>query len=329
MPKTIKKLAPEAGRTDTEGLRAYDADALAKCAADARQPWWRRRACVEAPAGRVPERRVAELIACVQVTGDVSEVRIALLRLLADRPELLPWLRHEDRQQDGAYGMAEAVLGTRGALGDLTAAGALATLAFDLWRSRREIGEAGLNALVARHGLEAVLAELGGDRPEDRSTAVRLRDRAGEDVTDALADPDRQVAFRAQELLTDPERLRGHLAGAPTEEAKLWAVYALHRLTENADETRKLYEELGRPASRSPAWTRNCARRSSTSTGGGARSGAIRDGGSKPCARSRRRPSTRTSSCGGPRPHSPPRASRRSPRSPAVSTKGRGTVRST
>ncbi|WP_327381395.1 hypothetical protein [Streptomyces sp. NBC_01207] len=247
MAKTIKKLTPEAGRTDTAGLRACDADALAKCAADAAQPWWRRQACAEALAGRVPERRVPRLIACVQDTGDVSHVRIALLGLLADRPELLPWLRHEDRQQDGAYGMAEAVLGARGALGDLTAVGALATLAFSPWRHRRETGEAGLDALAARHGAQAVLAELDGARPEDRSTGVRLRHRAGEDVTDAVADPDRAVAYRAQAFLTDPERLRGHLAGAPTEEAKLWTVYALHRLTDDTAETRRLYEELGRP----------------------------------------------------------------------------------
>lgn len=58
MAKTIKKLTPEAGRTDAEALRAYDADALARCVADAKQPWWRRAACVEALAGRVPERRV-------------------------------------------------------------------------------------------------------------------------------------------------------------------------------------------------------------------------------------------------------------------------------
>ncbi|MGW2581077.1 hypothetical protein ACWCYZ_07015 [Streptomyces virginiae] len=247
MAKTIKKLTPEAGRTDAAGLRAYDADALARCVADAKQPWWRRAACVEALAGRVPERRVGRLIACVQDTDDVSHVRVALLGLLSDRPELLPWLRHEDRQQDGKYGMAEAVMGARGALGDLTAAGALATLAFDLWRGRRETGEAGIDGLVARHGVEAVPAQLGAARPEDRSLAVRLRDRAGEDVTDALADPDPQVAFRAQELLTDPQRLRGSLAEAPTEEAKLWAAYALHRLTEDIDETRRLYEELGRP----------------------------------------------------------------------------------
>ncbi|WP_405527246.1 hypothetical protein OG592_06100 [Streptomyces avidinii] len=247
MPKTIKMLSPEAGRTDTAGLRGYDADALAKCVADAAQPWWRRRACVEALAGRVPERRVADLIARVQDTGDVSEVRIALLKLLADRPELLPWLRHEDRHQDSSYGMAEAVLGARGALGDLTAAGALSALAFGPWRHRREIGEAGLDRLAARYGAEAVLAELDEGRPEDRSSGVRMRHHVGEDVTDALADPDRTVAYRAQEFLTDPERLRGYLAGAPTGEAKLWAVYALYRMTDDVAETRRLYEESGRP----------------------------------------------------------------------------------
>ncbi|MFF4452581.1 hypothetical protein [Streptomyces goshikiensis] len=247
MSKTITMLCPEAGRTDTAGLRGFDADALVECVADVAQPWWRRRACAEALAGRVPERGAGALIACVRNTGDVSEVRIALLRLLADRAELLPWLLHEDRQQDSAYGMAEAFLKARGALGDLTAAGALATLAFSPWRHRRETGEAGLDELVERHGAGTVLAELGGARPEDRSIGVRLRERAGEDVTDALADPDPGVAYRAQALLTDPERLRGYLAQAPTEQAKLWAVYALHRLTGDVAETRTLYEELGRP----------------------------------------------------------------------------------
>ncbi|MFG2712350.1 hypothetical protein ACGFX2_17620 [Streptomyces goshikiensis] len=247
MSKTITMLCPEAGRTDTAGLRGFDADALVECAADVAQPWWRRRACAEALAGRLPERGAGALIACLRNTGDVSEVRIALLRLLADRAELLPWLRHEDRHQDNAYGMAEAFLQARGALGDLTAAGALATLAFSPWRHRRETGEAGLDELAERYGAEAVLAALGGARPEDRSLGVRLRERAGEDVTDALADPDPGVAYRAQALLTDPERLRGYLAEAPTEDAKLWAVYALHRLTDDVAETRKLYEELGRP----------------------------------------------------------------------------------
>ncbi|MFJ3833283.1 hypothetical protein ACIPWI_35805 [Streptomyces sp. NPDC090046] len=247
MPTTIKTLSPEVGRIDTAGLRGYDADALAKCALDAGQPWWRRKACAEALAGRVPQRRVAQLTACLQDTGDVGTVRIALLHLLADRTQLLPWLQHEDRGQDSSYGMAEAVLEARSALGDLTAVGALSTLAFAPWRHRREIGEAGLDELTARHGAEAVLARLDAARPEDRSVIVRMRRHAGEDVTDALADPDRGVAYRAQEFLADPVRLRGALAAAPTEEAKLWAVYALHRLTDDNAETRHLYEELGRP----------------------------------------------------------------------------------
>lgn len=247
MPTTIETLSPEAGRTDTAGLRGYDADALARCAADTAQPWWRRRDCARALAGRVPERRVAGLFACVQDVCDVSSVRIALLELLGDRPELLPWLRHEDRLQEDGYGVSEAVLRARGTLGDRTAARALATLAFSPWRHRRETGETGLDALAARHGVGAVLAELGADRPEDRSIGVRMRHRAGEDVTGALADPDRGVAYRAQALLTDPERLRGYLAVAPTEEAKLWAAYALHRLTGDAAETRRAYEALGRP----------------------------------------------------------------------------------
>ncbi|MFD9357749.1 hypothetical protein [Streptomyces sp. NPDC060031] len=247
MPKTIETLSPEAGRADTAGLRGYDADAVARCAADAAEPWWRRKACAEALAGRVPEQRVAELVTCVQDTGDAGSVRIALLELLADRPELLPWLRDEERLRESAYGMPEAVLRARGALGDRTAAGALATLAFSPWRHRREIGEAGLDELAARYGLEAVLAQLGGARPEDRAFGVRMRHRAGEDVTDALADPDRGVAHLALTLLTDPVRLRGYLAEAPTQEAKLWAAYALHRLTDDIAETRGVYEALGRP----------------------------------------------------------------------------------
>ncbi|MGW6709401.1 hypothetical protein ACWGDE_31570 [Streptomyces sp. NPDC054956] len=247
MPKTIETLTPEAGRTDTEGLRGHDADSLARYVADTAQPWWRRRACAQALAGRVPRQRVAELIECVRDAGDVAEVRIALLDLLADRPELLPWLRHEDRIREGSYGVPEAVLKTRAALGDRTAVGALATLAFSQWRRERETGEAGLDALAARHGVEAVLAELDGARPEDRAIGVRLRGLAGEDVTDALTDPDRGVAHRAQALLTDPERLRGYLAGAPTVEAKLWALYALHGLTGDTAETRRAYEALGRP----------------------------------------------------------------------------------
>ncbi|QNE23472.1 hypothetical protein [Streptomyces sp. INR7] len=243
----IKTLTPEAGRIDAAGLRAYDADRLARCAVDRAEPWWRRTACAEALTGRVPQARLGALLACVRDTGDTGTVRKALLGVLSDRAELLPWLRHEDRRREEAYGMPEAVLRARGALGDLTAAAELATLAFSHWWTRRAVGDAGLDALVERYGAEAVLAELAGGRPEDRATAVRLRDRAGGDVIDALADPDPAVAHLAQSLLTCPDRVRAYLAGAPTPDAALWAAYALHRLTGDAAQTRAVYESLGRP----------------------------------------------------------------------------------
>ncbi|MFF8264648.1 hypothetical protein [Streptomyces virginiae] len=243
----IKTLTPEAGRIDAAGLRACDADRLARCAVDRAEPWWRRTACVEALTGRVPQARLGELLACVRDTGDTGTVRKALLGVLSDRAELLPWLRHEDRGREEAYGMPEAVLRARGALGDLTAAAELATLAFSHWWTRRAVGDAGLDALAERYGAEAVLAELAGGRPEDRAAAVRMRDRAGGDVVDALADPDPAVAHVAQSLLTCPDRIRAYLAGAPTPDAALWAAFALHRLTGDAAQTRAVYEALGRP----------------------------------------------------------------------------------
>ncbi|MEU6298070.1 hypothetical protein [Streptomyces erythrochromogenes] len=243
----IRTLTPDAGRIDADGLRAYDADRLARCAVDPGQPWWRRKACAEALAGRVPQARMGELLACVRDTEDNGTIRKVLLGLLSDRAELLPWLRHEDRRREEAYGMPEAVLRARGALGDLTAAAELATLAFSPWWTRRAVGEAGLDALVDRHGTAAVLAGLAGGRPEDRAVAVRMRDRAGEDVTDALADPDPGVAHLAQSLLTSPDRIRAYLDGAPTAAAALWAAYALHRLTGDAAPARAVYEAFGRP----------------------------------------------------------------------------------
>ncbi|WP_030761509.1 hypothetical protein [Streptomyces sp. NRRL F-2664] len=243
----ITSLTPEAGRTDAAALRAYDADLLARCAVDRGQPWWRRTACAQALAGRVPQARLDELLACVRDPGDTGTVRKALLGVLSDRAELLPWLRHEDRRQEEAYGMPEAVLRARGALGDLTAAGELATLAFSHWGSWRAVGEAGLDALSDRYGSQAVLAELADGRPEDRAVAVRVRHRAGADVVDALADPDPGVAHLAQSLLTCPDRIRAYLAGAPTADAALWAAYALHRLTGDAAQTRAVNTALGRP----------------------------------------------------------------------------------
>ncbi|WP_354637733.1 hypothetical protein [Kitasatospora camelliae] len=245
--RTIEKLLPDVGRMDTAGLREVRAEDLARYVGASRHAWWRRRACVAALAGRVPERRVEELLVRIRDPREVAEVRIALLDLLGDRAELLPWLRHEDRRQEGAYGLREALLKARGRLGDLTAARELATLAASPWRHVEAAGEAGLDGLVERVGAAAVLAELGEERPEDRVFRILTRYRADEDVTDALADPDRSVAFLAQRLQSDPARLRAYLGEAPTVEAALWAAYALYGLTDDAAETRLIHGELGRP----------------------------------------------------------------------------------
>ncbi|MFG2639600.1 hypothetical protein ACGFYP_01240 [Streptomyces sp. NPDC048370] len=245
--RSIETLIPQVGRDDTAGLREVDAEELARYVADSAHPWWRRVPCVVALSGRVPERYVPELTARIQDPDDTSEVRRALLDLLADRAELLPWLRHEDRRADTSYGMAEAFLKARGLLGDRSAARELATLAASPWQRVSDAGEAGLDGLVDRYGPEAILAELGVERPEDRAFRVLTRYRADEDVTDALADPDRGVAYLAQSLATDADRLRAYLDEAPTTEAKVWAAYALYRLTEDEAETRAVYERLGRP----------------------------------------------------------------------------------
>lgn len=246
--RNIEMLVPSASKADTVGLLALDAGELARYVADPAHPWWRRRSCVLALAGRVPERYAAELIARVRDPDDVAEVRIALLDLLADRAaELLPWLKHEDRRNERSYAMPEAILKARGLFGDRSAAPELVTLAASPWPHRRTAGEAALDALVTRYGVEEILADIGVGRPEDRAFRVRMRHRAGADVTDALADRDHGVAYLAQSLLTDPVRLRGYLGDAPTTDAALWAGYALHRLTGDAAETRAVYESLGRP----------------------------------------------------------------------------------
>lgn len=253
--RSIEKLVPRPGGEDGARLRGVAPDRLARYAADPQRPWWRRRPCVLALAGRVPAQRVDALVARLRDPDDVAEVRIVLLDLLADRADesggvgradLLSWLRHPDRR-DERYGVAEAVLRARGVLGDLTAVPELTTLAASPWRHRAVLGEAGLDALVDRYGPERVLAGIGEERPEDRAFRILTRHRADEDVTDALADPDREVAFLARSLLGDPERIRRYLAGAPTVEAALWAAYALYGLTDDAAETRAVHAALGRP----------------------------------------------------------------------------------
>ncbi|MFE1957776.1 hypothetical protein [Streptomyces sp. NPDC059479] len=150
--RNIEMLVPDAGQTDAAALREIDAGELARYVADPAYPWWRRRPCALALAGRVPEQHVAGLIARVRDPDDVAEVRIALLDLLAGRAELLPWLKHEDRENERSYGVPEAILKARGMLGDRSAARELATLATSPWQDWRAVGEAGLDALVTRYG---------------------------------------------------------------------------------------------------------------------------------------------------------------------------------
>ncbi|MFG2333974.1 hypothetical protein ACGFMM_30750 [Streptomyces sp. NPDC048604] len=247
MPEDIETLIPSAGQADTDALRTYDAEELARYAAEPSHPWWRRKPCVEALAGRVPQTWTGALLDRVRDVEDEGEVRKALLELVGDRPELLPWLRDEDRRHEKSYGMPEAFLATRGRIGDITAAEELAVLAASPWRRSEEAGEAALDALVERHGLQAVLDRLGEERPEDRLFRLRMRYRADQDVTYALADPDRMVAHLAHRVVHGADELRDFLTRAPTTESKLWAILALYERTDDPDETRRLYEALGSP----------------------------------------------------------------------------------
>lgn len=240
-------LIPERGQPDTVALNAHDPDSLTRYVLDTGNAWWRRRICVDALAGRVPETLVPGLVDRIRDEKETAEVRIAILDLLAGRMELLPWLREMERRGDGSYGVAEAALKARGLLGDRTAAPGLSTLAASPWQRWREIGEAGLDGLVEHHGVDAILAELGEDRPEDRRFALRTCHRAGRDVTPYLADPDRGVAHFAQSLAADPDRLRVFLNEAPAPEAAVRAACALHQLTEDTAETRRIDERLGSP----------------------------------------------------------------------------------
>ncbi|TDU80434.1 hypothetical protein [Streptomyces sp. KS 21] len=245
--RKIDALIPERGQPDTAALHTHDPESVAGYVLDTGNAWWRRRICVDALAGRVPESRVPGLLDRIRDEDETAEVRIALLDLLAGRTELWTWLRDEEGRGDGSYGVAEAALKARGLLGDRTAAPGLATLAASPWQRWREIGEAGLDGLVEHHGADAVLAELGEDRPEARRFALRTWHRAGRDVTPYLADPDRGIAHLAQSLVADPDRLRAFLDEAPAPEAAVRAACALHQLTEDTAETRRIDERLGSP----------------------------------------------------------------------------------
>jgi hypothetical protein len=219
----IEALIPAPRQADLAGLERVDADDLARYVLDPDHPWWRRRECARALAGRVPAQRLPDLSARIRDPAETTEVRIALLDAVGDQPELLPWLRHGVPRTSASYGMVEAVLKARGVLGDRTALEDLIALADDEWPHRRVSGAAGLDALVARYGPAAVLADLDGSRAADRAFRIRMRHRGGEDVTDALADPDVGVAHLAHTHAGNAERLRAYLDRAPTTDAALWA----------------------------------------------------------------------------------------------------------
>ncbi|MGW7361142.1 hypothetical protein ACWGI0_32140 [Streptomyces sp. NPDC054802] len=84
MRYTRALLPPGALRIDPE-LSALAPDALARYAADTANPWFRRRACVVALDGRVPEAHVAGLLARIRDDEETGEVRRALLAVLGDR----------------------------------------------------------------------------------------------------------------------------------------------------------------------------------------------------------------------------------------------------
>jgi hypothetical protein len=242
----IEALIPKAGKANDDGLRAADANVIARYVSDARNPWWRRRPCALALRGRVPEAHVAALLERVRDAADTAEVRIALLDVLEGRAELLPWLQ---AQGAGEGPLPEACLKARAGLGDLTAVPALATLANDLWFHRRTLGEAALDTLVARHGHAAVASQLGDVRPEDRAFHVRMSSHAGGDVTAAFTDPDVGVARDACERviatgIPDDETLVDRVITGPTIESRLWAAYALHR---RGRAIRELWHAIGSP----------------------------------------------------------------------------------
>ena len=245
--RNIEELIAASSHRDISGLLAVDPGDLAQYVADTSNDWWKRRKCALALVGRVPEQYVSDLIARVCDLGETGEVREALLEALSDRAELLPWLRYEAGLVP-SYAKGP-ILQARGRLGDLSAVPELAVLAASPWDREGTAGQAGLDALVERYGLDAILADVGAQSPEARMCQVRLRATDGQDVTYALADPDRAVASTAQSLTKDVDRLRAYLDHdeAPTVEAKLWAAYRLHQLTQSEAEIRAVYEALGRP----------------------------------------------------------------------------------
>lgn len=226
----IEDAIPEAGRVIEGKLAAIAPDVLAQYVLLSSHPWWRRRPCAQALRGRVPEAHAAALLDRIRDPHDTSHVRIALLDVLGDRAELLPWLQAQTAEgQD--HGVHDSCLQARARLADLTAAPALASLAASARRIAAAIGVASLDVLIAHHGAAAVERAVGSEA-EGRMFANRLRSREEADLTPSLADPDVGVARGACELILatgvpDDDHLRDHVVTGPTTEARLWAAFAL------------------------------------------------------------------------------------------------------
>lgn len=242
----IEAAIPNAGKVDAGKLAAIPAEILARYVVDAARPWWRRRPCIHALRGRVPEAFVDAMLERIRDPSDTAEVRIALLELLGDREALLPWLRSQPPEQP--YGMHEAILSARATLGDLSAVPALVTLACDAWSGRRTLGQRSLDLVVGKHGLAAVLDRV-GDRPEDRTFRVRMAQHDPDAILAALADPEIGVARTAAELAIANEALGNEtlidrVVTESSVDARLWALYILDR---RGHEIRELWHAIDAP----------------------------------------------------------------------------------
>jgi hypothetical protein len=230
-------------------LAAVSADALVDLVLDESEPWWRRRVCAQALAGRVPPERAMALVDRVRAATLTKEVREAVLDVVIPGPHgdvLLPWLRAQDEP---------AALRARARLGDLTAARPLAALAADPWARRRAAGEEAIGTLIEVRGLSAVLNAFGvrttralaqARSEAERLLGLRLQWRADAPITASLADPSVPVARQAYELLAHSDAEEDTLL-AMVEERRPGHLWALAVLAARGREIRDRWEALGAP----------------------------------------------------------------------------------
>jgi hypothetical protein len=237
-------------------LAAVSADALVDLVLDESEPWWRRRVCAWALAGRVPRGRAMALVDCVRRADVTREVREAVLDVVTPvggphRDVLLSWLpAQEDRW------FAPAALRARARLGDLTAARPLAALAADPWTHRRAAGEEAIDALIEVRGLPAVLTAFGVRTTEQLATSrscseaerllgLRLRWHADAPITSSLADDSVVIARAAYDLLAETGEEEDTLIAMLEERrpGQLWALAVLAR----RGPIRDRWETLGAP----------------------------------------------------------------------------------